>query len=390
VNDGSWPLVRNWGELEVMQRREFSQSLAAARGAVPLVSSGSGGEDLQAKVSRACEVLPTAVSGGQVRAATLHVRLREQRVSACFGQAKTPDAMFLLGSISKPVCMTALMSLFDQQRFALDDLVSKYLPLAAGAGRDSMTMRHLLTHTCGLPDQLPENNRLRAGHAGLEEFVAAALQTPLLFRPGTAYSYSSMGILLASRVAELLSGRAIAELVQQTVFDRLGLQHSVQGLGRFSLADVVPVQIEQAAPEAGGGDPTAKLWDWNSEYWRKLGAPWGGTHMSAADVAEWLSEFMDVRERVLQGATAKLMIQNHNPDGLESRGLGFDVGRSVGSRGCSEQTFGHTGSTGTIAWADPEIRAICVVLTSLPGRAVEPHPRELAGDAVVRGLRLMA
>lgn len=372
-----------------MQRREFSQSLAAALSAVPLVSAGSAGDDLQQKVAKACDILTAAVAGGQVRAATLHVRLREQRVSACFGAAKTPDAMFLLGSISKPVCMTALMTLFDQQRFSLDDSVSKFLPLAAGDGRESMTMRHLLTHTCGLPDQLPENNRLRAAHAGLEEFVQAALKTPLLFRPGTAYSYSSMGILLASRVAELLSGRPIADLVQQTVFDRLGLQHSVQGLGKFGLADVVPVQIEQAAPEAGGGDPTAKLWDWNSEYWRKLGAPWGGTHMSAADVAEWLSEFMDHGERVLTPATAKLMVQNHNPEGLESRGLGFDVGRNSGSRGCSDQTFGHTGSTGTIAWADPDIRAVCVVLTSLPGRAVEPHPRELAADAVVRGLRLM-
>ena len=110
--------------------------------------------------------------------------------------------------------------------------------------------------------------------------------------------------------------------------------------------------------------------------------------MSASDVAEWLAEFMDTRGRVVTPATARLMIQNHNPDGLESRGLGFDVGRNSGSRGCSDQTFGHTGSTGTVAWADPEIRAICVVLTALPGRAVDPHPRELASEAVVRGLRL--
>lgn len=373
----------------IMQRREFSQSLAAALGAVPLVSAGNDSDELQKKVAKACDVLAAAVAGGHVQSATLHVRLREQRFSACFGDAKSPDAMFLLGSISKPVCMTALMTLFDQQRFALDDRVAKYLPLAAGDGRESMTLRHLVTHTCGLPDQLPENNRLRAGHAGLDEFVTAVLQTPLLFRPGTAYSYSSMGILLASRVSELLSGRSISDLVQQSVFDKLGLQHSVQGLGRFGLKDVVPVQIDQAAPEAGGGDPTAKLWDWNSEYWRTLGAPWGGTHMSASDVAEWLSEFLEQRERVLTATTAKLMIQNHNPENLESRGLGFDVGRNSGSRGCSDQTFGHTGSTGTIAWADPEIRAICVVLTSLPGRAMDPHPRELAADAVVRGLRLM-
>ena len=371
-----------------VQRREFHQSLAAALGAVPLAGIDSTHSDLARRLQQACEILTEATASQQVRAATLHVRLRDQQESFCFGDAKTPQAMFLLGSISKPVCMTALMTLFDQKRFALDDLVSRYLPLPAADGRDQMTVRHLLTHTCGLPDQLPQNNALRAAHAGLQEFVQATLSTPLLFKPGTAYSYSSMGILLAARIAELLAEKPIAELVQSAVFDRLQLQHSAQGLGRFTPADFVPVQIEQAAPEAGGGDPTAKLWDWNSEYWRRLGAPWGGTHMSASDVAEWLAEFMDTRGRVVTPATARLMIQNHNPDGLESRGLGFDVGRNSGSRGCSDQTFGHTGSTGTVAWADPEIRAICVVLTALPGRAVDPHPRELASEAVVRGLRL--
>lgn len=371
-----------------MQRREFHQSLAAALGAVPLAGLGRQESELHKRLQKACDILTAATASQQVRAATLHVRLRDQQESFCFGDAKTPQAMFLLGSISKPVCMTALMTLFDKQRFALDDQVSKYLPLAAGDGREQMTVRHLLTHTCGLPDQLPGNGSLRAAHAGLHEFVQAALKTPLLFKPGSAYSYSSMGILLAARIAELLSDKPITELVQSLVFDRLELQHSAQGLGRFALADFVPVQIEQAAPEAGGGDPTARLWDWNSPYWRQLGAPWGGTQMSAPDIGEWLAEFMDERERVVSAATARLMIQNHNQKGFESRGLGFDVGQNSGSRGCSDQTFGHTGSTGTVAWADPENQAICVVLTSLPGRAVDPHPRELTSQAVVRGLRL--
>jgi CubicO group peptidase (beta-lactamase class C family) len=62
--------------------------------------------------------------------------------------------------------------------------------------------------------------------------------------------------------------------------------------------------------------------------------------------------------------------------------LGWNVGPSAGSKGCSEKTFGHTGSTGTIAWADPATHAICVVLTSLPALAMQPHPRDLAADAV--------
>jgi CubicO group peptidase (beta-lactamase class C family) len=47
------------------------------------------------------------------------------------------------------------------------------------------------------------------------------------------------------------------------------------------------------------------------------------------------------------------MVRNHNPTGMTPRGLGWNVGLSAGSKGCSEKTFGHTGSTGTIAWADP-------------------------------------
>jgi CubicO group peptidase (beta-lactamase class C family) len=54
--------------------------------------------------------------------------------------------------------------------------------------------------------------------------------------------------------------------------------------------------------------------------------------------------------------------------------LYFGIG--AGSAGCSDKTFGHTGSTGTLAWADPATKTICVVLTSLPARAVNPHPRE--------------
>jgi CubicO group peptidase (beta-lactamase class C family) len=61
-------------------------------------------------------------------------------------------------------------------------------------------------------------------------------------------------------------------------------------------------------------------------------------------------------------------IKNHNPKGFTPRGLGFGVGKESGSPGCSEQTFGHTGSTGTLCWADPVSETICVVLTSLPRR----------------------
>jgi CubicO group peptidase (beta-lactamase class C family) len=81
------------------------------------------------------------------------------------------------------------------------------------------------------------------------------------------------------------------------------------------------------------------------------------------------------------------MTRNHNREGFTPRGLGFGVGQGSGSRGCSERTFGHGGSTGTLCWADPASATICVVLTSLPRRAARRHPRDLAAERVAAAAR---
>ncbi|MBI1249196.1 serine hydrolase [bacterium] len=360
-----------------MYRRHFLQwSIAMGLSSQVYAADQPGGLD------KADKVLTQATASGQVKSATLYVLQMGNAVSRAYGAGTTTDSMFLLGSISKPICVTALMRLYDQNEFQLDDKLSKYLPKFTGQGRENVTMRHVLTHTSGLPDQLANNADLRRSHAKLEKFVEYAEQAPLSFAPGSKFQYSSMGILLATHVAEILAGKDILSLVEETVFKPLKMERSAQGLGRFSLDDMVPAQTEFAAPEAGSGDPTAKNWDWNSLYWRKLGAPWGTTHCSAPDVAKFLSEYLFLNGTVLKPETAKLVRSNQNPAGIKPRGIGFDVGAELGGKGCSTETFGHTGSTGTLAWADPATETICVVLTSLPGRAVTPHPRQLASAPI--------
>ena len=174
----------------------------------------------------------------------------------------------------------------------------------------------------------------------------------------------------------------LLSFVQKSVLEPLSMRHSAQGMGPFTLGELEPVQTEFAAPEAGGGTADTKDWDWNSAYWRALGAPWGGTHASAPDIAKFLAEFLYPQGRVLKADTARLMTRNHNRAGETPRGLAFNVGVHSGSPGCSEKTFGHAGSTGTIAWADPETHTICVVLTSLPDNAFHPHPRDLASAKI--------
>lgn len=365
-----------------MRRRTFLATALAAANAPPLLAALNG-----ERWDDAAGVLERAAASKQVEAAVLHVVQGDDSFTRHFGKAASGDAKFLLGSISKPINVTAVMTLFDQGRFQLDDRVKKFLPGFTGDGRDDVTIRHLLTHVSGLPDQLADNNDLRRRHASLTEFAEHAVRAPLSFTPGTRYQYSSMGILLAARIGELVSGSDILTLVDRHVFQPLGMQHSAQGLGRFRREDMVSCQMEGAAPESGSGDPQAKEWNWNSAYWRRLGAPWGGTHASAPDLGKFLGEFLRARGQAVKPETARLMIKNHNLAGLSPRGLGFAVGAESGSRGCSARTFGHTGSTGTLFWADPATDTICVVLTSLPARAVRPHPRELAAERVAVAAR---
>ena len=232
-----------------MHRRHFLQTGIAATLSSPLLAALQ-----QDRLDAAANVLAQSVQRQEITAAALHVVQKEIAFTRHFGAAKSDDAMFLLGSISKPVCMTAVMSLYDQGEFQLDDPVKKYLPKYTGDGREQTTIRHLLSHVSGLPDQLAENNPLRKSHASLTDFAERAQRAPLSFAPGTKYQYSSMAILLAAHIAEKLSGKSILELAEARVFRPLGMKHSAQGLGKFQQADMIPMQIEFAAPEAGAGD----------------------------------------------------------------------------------------------------------------------------------------
>ena len=339
----------------------------------------------QEKFDAAAAALAKATEEGRLHAASLCVRHGKDEFARSFGAAKTPEAMLLLASITKTMTAAAVMTLVDREKLRLEDPVSRVIPEFSAGPRDRITLRQLLTHVSGLPDQLPENQALRKGHATLDRFVEATVRTPLLFEPGARFSYSSMGILLASEMARRITGMDFRDVVDRTVFQPLEMKRSALGLGRFARDEMVRNQVERAAPEAGAGDSSAKDWDWNSSYWRELGSPWGGAHGSAPDVARFFAEFLHPTERMLKPDTARRMVTNHNAEGVVPRGLGFSLGARSGSPGCSEKTFGHSGSTGTLAWADPATDTVCVVLTTLPA-SVQPHPLRAASDLVAKAV----
>ncbi len=367
-----------------MKRREFlSLSAVGAFSVLPAVRADDVSNETMKAAAR---IIQKEVDAGRLESAVLHVQHGSKQFVHSFGKAPSGDAIFLLASITKTMTAAGVMLLADRGELRLSDRVMKFIPEFSTGERKEITIEQLLVHTSGLPDQLPENSDLRKRHAPLSDFVKAAIKTPLLFPPGTKYKYQSMGLLLAAEIVERITRTPFPDFLAKEVFKPLGMNRTALGLGRIKLSNTIRCQTESAAPESGAGSAEAKKWDWNSPYWRNLGAPWGGAHGSAPDVTRFLRSFLQPDGKVLRKETARAMIRNHTKGLGAKRGLGFAVGPAGFSTHCSERTFGHSGATGTIAWADPKTDTSCVILTSLPsglsGKTILKPVSDVVAEAV--------
>ena len=128
------------------------------------------------------------------------------------------DSIFLVASLTKPATCTAVMQLIEHGALSLDTPVHTILPACTGGGREKITIHHLLTHTSGLPDGIPENQEFRRRHATLAEFADRMCQLDLLFDPGTAISYQSAGINLLGSIVQVVSGQPLPLFLRENVF----------------------------------------------------------------------------------------------------------------------------------------------------------------------------
>lgn len=321
------------------------------------------------ELTTAAASLQRAVQEGRLRAAALCVRRdREVLCQAGFGEASNLDSIFLIASITKPLTAAAIMLLADRKELTLQDPVVRFIPEFHRGERCNITVRHLLTHTSGLPDQLPHSVQLRQRQAPLAEFVRETIHTPLLFRPGTRCRYQSMGYLLAAEIVERLTGKPLRDFFKAEIFEPLGMTCSSLGLGRLQVSDTMQCQVESSPGDFGGG-PGSDAWNWNSRYWRDLGAPWGGAHSTVSDLARLLEYFLWPDGNWMREESAAAMIENQNQGLNRPWGIGFSVDPRHFGHDCSRRIFGHWGATGTLAWADPDSGSVCVLLTTLPWEA---------------------
>ena len=140
------------------------------------------------------------------------------------------DVCFLVASITKPVVATAALLLVERGQLMLSDRVIEYLPGFGRHEKNDVRIRHLLTHTSGLPDMLPDNIALREAGSPLSAFVDGTCECELDFAPGTGCRYQSMGIAVLGEIIHKVAGVFCAQFVRQEIFEPLGMLDSWLGL----------------------------------------------------------------------------------------------------------------------------------------------------------------
>jgi CubicO group peptidase (beta-lactamase class C family) len=155
-------------------------------------------------------------------------------------RAVTPQTPFVLASVSKPITALAVMQLVEAGKLELDAPVQRYLPefrVGDPIASRQITIRHLLQHTSGIPEQGCQNSRFEA--ETLEEFVSRLRTIEPDAPAGARYFYCSGNYNVLGRVIEVVSGQSFASYIEQQVFAPLDMRHSFT--------------TEQAAERAGLG-----------------------------------------------------------------------------------------------------------------------------------------
>lgn len=138
----------------------------------------------------------------------------------------TVDSYYEIGSITKQFTAAAILQLQEAGKLHLDDKLSVYLPHAPDAGE--VTLRQLLSHTSGMPEYLDAVDAAKAidKPASFDKLMSYITGKPLDFPPGSRWSYSNTGYILAGRVIEVVSHESYRQYVQTHLLDPAGMTHT--------------------------------------------------------------------------------------------------------------------------------------------------------------------
>jgi uncharacterized protein YbbC (DUF1343 family)/CubicO group peptidase (beta-lactamase class C family) len=274
-------------------------------------------------------------------------------------EAMTLDTVFDCASLTKVVATTtALMQLWEQGKFRMNDPVAKYLPEFAQNGKQDITIRQLLVHYSGLPEDLDLGKRWEGKDAGYQLAFEVTPERP----PGAAFLYSDINFVVLGALVERLSGEPLDEYAAKHIFAPLEMRETRFLPPRSWDARIAPTEEDENHHllRAVVHDPTA----------RRMGGVAGhaGVFSTADDLALFAQALLDGGRGILTPPTVAKMTAPQQPaNGTVLRGFGWDIDSPFSTnRGelLPVGSYGHTGFTGTSLWIDPATKTYIVLLTN--------------------------
>ncbi len=331
----------------------------------------------EAQLQPAFDVVERAVADKAFPGATLVVGYHGKVAVHAFGklrydakaQATTVKTMYDVASLTKVIVTTTLVAKLVEGDFPsplnLDAPVERYLPeWATGPQpewRQRMTVRHLLTHTSGLP---PFKEYWRTSKSK-QDTLTKIFAEPLDYEPGTKEIYSDLGIILMAEIIERLTGRTLDDLANQYIFAPLGMRDSMYKPPKKLWPTIAPTEFDARFRKR------LVQGEVHDENAYAIGGVSGhaGLFSTAPDLAAFCQMLLNggvyAHQRILKRAT---IAQFTTPQQLSggTRTLGWAVPTEGGSSGhyFSAHSFGHTGFTGTSIWIDPDRELFVVLLTN--------------------------
>jgi len=269
----------------------------------------------------------------------------------------TTETIYDLASLTKVIGLTtAAMMLVDSGKLDLDAPAQRYVPAFQGANKDRVTIRHLLTHSSGMPAWRP----LYAEAKTREEALALVDTTALLRQPGDTFVYSDLGAMVLAQAVQAVSGERLDDFLAARLFGPLGMTST-----RY-----LPPESWRRRIAATENDTVFRhrvlRGEVHDENAGRLGGVSGhaGLFSTAPDLARfatWLLRLRTIDSLHVRDFTHKQGI----PPG-SSRALGWDTPSENSSAGTKmgPNAFGHTGFTGTSIWFDPDRNLFIVLLTN--------------------------
>ena|ERR1700687_4421442 len=309
----------------------------------------------------------------------------------------TLDTIYDLASLTKPLITGLLCTRrLETGEVALDSSVSHYLPEFDRADKQSITVRHLLTHSSGLPAWRPLYILARGDR---ERTLAEIANLDLDYKPGTRVVYSDLGFITLGFLLERLARKPIAELAKDEIFQPLELKRTFFNPESSMQTGIAACEMGNAYERGTSRDSVDQTDFEKYESWRER-LIWGEVHdgnahflggvaghaglfSTATETLMLANQFQAEQSRLLNAQTCELFRENMTEGLEEARSIAWQLAAtkdSAAGRDLPPDSFGHSGFTGTSCWLDSHGQRVFILLTN------RTHARQLP-FANINGVR---